>query len=199
MCPVYSCWYVVLVLLLSILLLNQHVYKELLLLILLCCCCCLLSQSFSPRYFSTNGDPHRSSFKFPNTILILPLLCVTFLVQLSFVVNLLHVFLVWLPDFSRKLLLLYYYYYYFIILLFYHISFVLSHTHNGGNLSEASVNTHEITINNIFTPKTDVSNDCVKNIAISHNSCSRLFTKACGAARTTSEGNFKWNIQFLWL
>ena len=164
------------------------------------CCCCLLSQSFSPRYFSsTNGDPHRSSFKFPTTILLLPVLCVTFLVQLSFVVNLLHVFLVWLPDFSRKFLLLYYYYYYFIILLFLsHFFRRLPHS-NGGNLSEASGNTYEIKIKNIFTIKTDLSNDCVKNIAVCHNSCNRLFTKTCGAERTRSEGNFKWDIQFLWL
>ena len=49
-------------------------------------------------YFSswTNGDPHRSGFKFQTAVL--SVLCVMFQVQLSFVVNLLNVFLLWLPN-----------------------------------------------------------------------------------------------------
>jgi len=121
---------------------------------------------------------------FPTTIL--SVLCVTFLVELPFLVNLLYVFLVWLKHFSIKLLLLYYYYYYyyyyyhhhhyyFIIILFYRISFVVSYTENGGNLSEVPVNTYEITVKNKFTIKTDLSNECVENIAISYNPCSLFF------------------------
>jgi len=68
-------------------------------------CCCLLSQAFTIWYFSwTNGDPHHSGFKFQTAVL--PILCVMFLVQLPFVVNLLNVFLVWLPNFSWNQLLL---------------------------------------------------------------------------------------------
>jgi len=61
---------------------------------------CLLLQSFSPRYFSwTNGNPHQSSFKFQTAAL--PVLSVMFLVQLPFVVNIVNVFLVWLPNFFK--------------------------------------------------------------------------------------------------
>ena len=60
---------------------------------------CLLSQAFSSWYFSfTSGDPQRSGFKLHTTVL--SVLCVTFQVYLSFVVNLSNVFLVQLPDFS---------------------------------------------------------------------------------------------------
>ena len=44
-----------------------------------CCCCCLLSQAFSSWYFSqTNGDPHRSGFKFQTKVLSVLLVCVMF-------------------------------------------------------------------------------------------------------------------------
>jgi hypothetical protein len=56
---------------------------------------CLFSEALLPL---TNGDPHRSAFKFQTAAL--SILCVTFLVWLSFVVNLLNAFLVWLPKFS---------------------------------------------------------------------------------------------------
>ena len=44
------------------------------------------------------------NFKFQTAVL--PVLCVTFQVQLSFVVTLVNVFLVWLPNFSLQLLFL---------------------------------------------------------------------------------------------
>ena len=59
----------------------KSVYLYLLLLLLLLLFYCLLSQAFSPSYFSwTNGDPHRSGFKFQTAIL--PVLCVMFLLLL---------------------------------------------------------------------------------------------------------------------
>ena len=65
-----------------------------------------VSQAFSHWYFSwTIGDPPRSNFKFHTAVL--SVLCAMFLVQLSVVVNLLNVFLVWLPNVSVKLLLLF--------------------------------------------------------------------------------------------
>ena len=75
-----------------------------------CCCCCyccfLLSQAFSSWYFSwTNGDPHHSCFKFKTVVL--SILCVMFLVLLSFILNVLNVFLVWIPNFSLNLVLLF--------------------------------------------------------------------------------------------
>jgi len=79
--------------------------------LLLCCCCCCrrrlpLSQVSYLLYFSwTNGDPHRSGFKFQTAAL--SVLCVTFHVQLSFVGYLLNVCLVWFSDFSLKVLLLF--------------------------------------------------------------------------------------------
>ena len=73
-----------------------------------CCCCvvlCLLSQAFSSRYFSwTSGDPHHSGFKLHTAVLYV--LCVMNQVHLSFVMDLLNVFLLWLPNMSLKLLLL---------------------------------------------------------------------------------------------
>jgi len=48
--------------------------------------------------------PTAQVFKFQTAVL--SVLCVMFLVWLSFVVNLLNVCLVWLPDFSLSLLLL---------------------------------------------------------------------------------------------
>ena len=78
----------------------------LLLLLLLLLLFCLLSQAFSPCHFSsTSCDPHRSRFKFQTAAL--SILCVMFQVQLSFVVNLLNVFLVSLPHFSLNFLLLF--------------------------------------------------------------------------------------------
>ena len=48
----------------------------------------LLSQTFSSWYFSrTNGDPHRSGFKFQTAVI--SVLCVMFKLQLSFVLSLL--------------------------------------------------------------------------------------------------------------
>jgi hypothetical protein len=65
-----------------------------------------LPQTISPWYFSwTSGDPRRSGFQFQTAIL--SMLCVMFQVQLPSVVNLLNVFLVWLPNFSLNLLLLF--------------------------------------------------------------------------------------------
>jgi len=67
---------------------------------------CLLSQAFSLRYFSwTSSDPHRSRFKLHTAVL--SELCVTFQVQLSFVVNLSNAFLVQLPNFSLSFSLLF--------------------------------------------------------------------------------------------
>jgi hypothetical protein len=65
-----------------------------------------MSHAFSPWYISswTNGDPYLSGFKFQTAAL--SMLCVMFPIQLSFVVNLLNVFLVWLPNLSLNLLLL---------------------------------------------------------------------------------------------
>jgi hypothetical protein len=62
---------------------------------------------FSPCYFSslTNGDPHRSGFKFQTAVP--SVLRVMFQVQLSFVVNLLNVLLLWLTNLSLSLLLLF--------------------------------------------------------------------------------------------
>ena len=60
----------------------------------------LLSQAFSSW---NNGDPHRSCFQFQTAVL--PVLCVLFPVQLSFVVNLLNIFLLCLPNFDLTLLL----------------------------------------------------------------------------------------------
>ena len=72
---------------------KRHI--TILLLLLLLGCCCVWSQAFSSWHFSwTNGEPHRPGFKFHNAVL--PLRCVMFHVQLSFVVSLLNVFLVWL-------------------------------------------------------------------------------------------------------
>ena len=81
-----------------------------LLLLLFCCCCCrccrLLSQAFPSWYFSwTNGDSHCPCFKFHTAVL--SVLCVMLLVQLSFVVNMLNVSSVWLPNISLNLLLLF--------------------------------------------------------------------------------------------
>jgi hypothetical protein len=68
--------------------------------------CCLLPQAFSPRYFfCKNGDPHRSGFKFQTAVL--SVLCVMFQVHLSFVLNLLNVFPVRLPNVSVNILLLF--------------------------------------------------------------------------------------------
>jgi hypothetical protein len=92
--------------------------------------------------------------------------------------------------FSLNLLLLYYYYYCFIIIPF--ITFLSSSpTFKMAATSPKCRLTHKKSIKNKFTIKTDLPNDCVKNISISYNSGSRLFTKDCGAARTSSEGNFK--------
>jgi len=56
---------------------------------------CLLSQAFSSLYFSeTNGDPHRSGFNFQTAVL--HVLRMILQIQLSFVVNIMKVFLVWL-------------------------------------------------------------------------------------------------------
>ena len=75
------------------------------LLLMLLLLLCLLSQTLSSRYFSwTSVDPHRSGFKLHTAVL--SILCVMFQVQLSFVVNLLSVFLVQLPDFSLSFSLL---------------------------------------------------------------------------------------------
>jgi hypothetical protein len=62
-------------------------------------CCCLSSQTFPCWFFScwTTADPHRSGFKLHTAVL--SVLCVMFPVQLSVVVNLLSVFLVWIPNF----------------------------------------------------------------------------------------------------
>jgi len=68
-------------------------------------CCFLLSQAFPSRYFSwTSGDPHRSGFKLHTAVL--SVLCVMFQVQLSFVVNLSSVLLVWLLNISLNTLAL---------------------------------------------------------------------------------------------
>jgi hypothetical protein len=59
---------------------------------------CLLSHAFPQALLPlTNGDPHRSAFKFQTVAL--SILCATFLVWLLFVVNLLNASLVWLPKF----------------------------------------------------------------------------------------------------
>ena len=53
---------------------------------------CLVSQAFSSWYFYwTSGDLHRSRFKLHTAVL--SVLCVMFLVRLSFVVNLSNIFL----------------------------------------------------------------------------------------------------------
>ena len=66
----------------------------------------LLSQAFSSWYFScTSNDRLRPGFKLYNAEL--SVLCVMFQVQLFFVVNLLNVFLVWLPNFSLSFSLLF--------------------------------------------------------------------------------------------
>ena len=66
----------------------------------------ILSQASSSRYFSrTNNDTRRSGYKFQTAVL--DVLRVMFQVQLSFVANLLNIFLVWLPNFSWKPLLLF--------------------------------------------------------------------------------------------
>jgi len=65
-----------------------------------------LVTGISSRYISwTSGDPHRSRFKLHTAVL--SVLCVMFQVQLSFVVNLLNVFLVQLPNFSLSFSLLF--------------------------------------------------------------------------------------------
>jgi len=64
-------------------------------------CRCLLSQTFSPWYFSwTNGDSHHSCCELQTVVI--SALCAMFLVQLSFVVNLLDVFVVRLSNVSLK-------------------------------------------------------------------------------------------------
>jgi hypothetical protein len=66
----------------------------------------LLSHTFSPWYFSwTNSDLHRSGFKFQTALL--SVLSVMFHIQLSFVVNLFNIFLVWLSNISSNLSLLF--------------------------------------------------------------------------------------------
>jgi hypothetical protein len=83
-----------------------HWVSTLITLLLLLLFHCLLWQAFCFWYLSSwpNDDPHRSGFKFQTAVL--SVLCIMFESQLSFVVNLLNVFLVWLPNFFLNLLLL---------------------------------------------------------------------------------------------
>jgi hypothetical protein len=59
---------------------NSICYRFIIIFFLRCFCyCCLVSQAFSPWYLSwTNGDPHRSGFKFQTAVLSVS--CVMFLV-----------------------------------------------------------------------------------------------------------------------
>ena len=68
-------------------------------------CRFLLSQAFSPWYFSwTSGDSHHTRCELHTAVL--SVLFLMFLVQLSFVVNLLNVFVVRLPNFSLKFVII---------------------------------------------------------------------------------------------
>lgn len=135
----FICLYVVLVLLLSILLLKQHVYKELILwLLLLCFVVVIIVFCHGPLLPGTS----------PETKAIPTAQASSFRVQ------------IFSTPFVTLLLLLYHN-------RFHHTSFVVSNIQNGGNLSIASVHTYEITVNNKFTIKTDLSKDSVKNIMTS--------------------------------